>query len=254
MEKLYDLKLSSMARALAEQLEQRNIVELCFEERLGLLVDREWQERQERRLAQRLKCAKLKQSACVEDIDYRHQRNLDRQVMQELLTCQWIRAKHNLIITGATGLGKTWLACSLADKACREGLTAIYKQAQRLTFELTLARADGSYLKLLSQLAKADLLILDDWGLAPLDGQAQHDILDVIDDRANIRSTLVTSQLPVSKWHATVGDPSVADALLDRLLHAATKIHLKGDTLRKQKTPRQQNLWANCGSGRRPSS
>jgi len=139
-----------------------------------------------------------------------------------------------VIITGATGLGKTWLACALVDQACRDGFTAVYKQAQRLTFELTLARADGTYLKLLSQLAKVNLLVIDDWGLAPLDGQAQHDILDVIDDRVGIRSTLVTSQLPETKWHGTVADPTVADALLDRLVHSAIKIHLKGETMRKQ--------------------
>lgn len=236
MEKLADLRLSAMARALAEQLEQPAVTALSFEERLGLLVDREWEVRQQRRLATRLKRAQLKQAtACAEDIDFHHPRGLDRQVTLDLLTSRWIRGKRNVIITGATGLGKTWLACAFADKACRDGHTAIYKKAQRLTFELTLARADGTYLKMLSQLAKADLLILDDWGLSPLDGQAQHDILEVIDDRVGTRSTLVTSQLPVAKWHGTVTDPTVADALLDRLVHAAVKIHLKGESMRKQK-------------------
>jgi DNA replication protein DnaC len=247
IERLHDLRLTAMASGLAEELQRPDWASLSFDERFGLLVDREWQARQQRRLTQRLRNAKLKQTACIEDIDYRHQRNLDRQVMQDLLSCRWISAKHNLIITGATGLGKTWLSCAVADQACREGFTAIYKQAQRLTFELNLARADGSYLKFLSQLAKADLLVLDDWGLARLEGQAQHDMLDVIDDRANIRSTLVTSQLPVSKWHGTVGDPSVADALLDRLVHAAIKIHLKGETLRKPTSKEATNAPSSKG-------
>lgn len=234
IEKLYDLRLVAMAHAFSEQLEQTEHASLSFDDRFGLLVDRQWMNRQEQRLTRRLNKAKLKQTSCVEDIDYRHPRNLDKQVMLELITCRWIQNKHNIIITGATGLGKSWLSCALADRACRNGYTAIYKQAQRLTFELTLARADGTYLKLLSQLSKIDVLILDDWGLARLDGQSQHDLFDVIDDRVGTRSTVVTSQIPVKKWHGTVGDPSVADALLDRLVHSATKIHLKGESMRKK--------------------
>ena len=239
IQQLHDLHLFAMAQAVSEQLERSDLGSLSFEERLGLIVDKEHLARHQRRLKARLKKAQLKQSACVEDVDYQHPRNLDRKVMQELVTCRWIHHHQNVIITGATGLGKSWLACALADKTCREGFRAIYKQVQRLTFELALARADGSYLRLLGQLAKVDLLVLDDWGLAPLEGQAQHDVLDVIDDRAGVHSTLVTSQFPVDKWHDTVGDPTVADALLDRLVHTATKIHLKGPSMRGEKNAKQ---------------
>jgi len=158
-------------------------------------------------------------------------------MMQDLISCRFVSARHNVIITGATGLGKTWLACALGEKACREGLVAHYARIPRLINELSIARADGSYLRLLGKLAKADLLVLDDWGLSPLEGQAQHDLLEIVDDRAGIRSTLVTSQLPVSKWHDMVADPSVADALLDRLVGTAVQIHLKGESMRKKDPP-----------------
>lgn len=233
MDKLYEMKLTGMLKALREQLEQGLGSGLSFDERLGLLVDREWAARQERQVTRRLKSARLKQTACVEDIDYRHPRGLDKGVLQDLATCRWIHARRNLILTGATGLGKTWIACALADRACREGFTAVYRRVPRLVQELALARADGTYLKLLAQLARTDLMVLDDWGLLPLEGQGQHDVLEIIDDRAGTRSTLLTSQVPVSKWHDTIGDPSVADALLDRLLGSSTKIHLKGESLRK---------------------
>ncbi len=234
MEKLLDLRLSAMAQALQEQLQQSDMASLSFDDRLGLLVDREWTTRQERRWKKRVTDAKLKQAACVEDIDYRHPRGLDRKVMVDLVTCRWIVARRNLILTGATGLGKTWLACALAEKACREGLTTCYTRVPRLAHELALARGDGTFLKTLAKLAKVDLLILDDWALSRLDGQAQHDILEVIDDRCGNRSILVTSQFPVSKWHDCIGDPSVADALLDRLIQGASQIHLKGESRRKE--------------------
>jgi DNA replication protein DnaC len=199
-----------------------------------MLVDSQWDLRQEYRLQLRLRGAKLKQDACVEDIDYRHSRGLDKKVMQDLASCRFVRAKHNVIFTGATGLGNTWLACALAEKACRDGLTAQYTRIPRLVNELAVARADGSYLKLLAKLAKVDIIVLDDWGLSPLEGQAQHDMLEIIDDRAGIRSTLVTSQLPVNKWHDMVADPSVADAILDRLAGTAIIVQLKGESMRKK--------------------
>ncbi|MFH1453999.1 MAG: IS21-like element helper ATPase IstB [Armatimonadota bacterium] len=234
IEKLYDMRLKGMALSLEEQIKDPNVSELSFEERLGFLVDRQWYWREENRLKHKLKSAKLKLSAAVENIDYRVSRGLDKAIMQELASCRWIPAGRNLIITGPTGVGKTYLACALGEKACREGFSTLYKRTQRLVHELALARADGSYLKLLTQISKMELLILDDWALSPLDGQAQQDVLEVIDDRADHRSTLVTSQLPVEKWYDMMGDPSTADALLDRILGKSTKINLKGVSLRKE--------------------
>ncbi len=233
VEKLFELRLRTMARARQEQVHGGDHAGLSFEERLGLLVDREWLARQEQKAQRRLKNAKLKQPACIENIDYRTARGLDKQVVADLATCRWIRAGRNVLLTGPTGVGKSWLACSLADKACREGFTALYTRVPRLLEELTVARADGSYLRLLAKLERVDLLILDDWGLAPLEGQAQHDLLEVVDDRAGKRSILATSQVPTDQWHFMIGDPSVADALLDRLIGSATQIHLKGDSMRK---------------------
>jgi DNA replication protein DnaC len=240
LEKLHSLRLHGMVRALQEQVEQGTASGLSFEERLGLVVDREYLLRDEKRITTRLKKAKLKQVVCVEDIDYRHHRGLDKGTMLDLCSCRWIHAKRNLIITGATGLGKTWLACALANKACREGFTSTYRRVPRLVHELAVARADGSYLKLLAQIARTDLVVLDDWGLAPLEGPAQHDILELIDDRAGLRSTLITSQLPVARWHDTIGDPSIADALLDRVLATSTTIDLKGESLRKERKDKPQ--------------
>jgi DNA replication protein DnaC len=234
IEKLYDLKLGAMAEALREMLSRADQSQLSFAERLGLLVDSEWTRREENRLTRRLKAARLKVPASVEVVDLRTPRGLDRQLFLSLLAGDYLRQHHNLIISGATGMGKTYLACALADKACRDGFTARYYRLPRLTFELALARADGSYLKLLAQLAKTDLLILDDWAIAPMEGQVQHDLLEVIDDRAQVHSTLVASQVPASEWHQLFADPTVADAVLDRLLHNAIRIDLKGGSMRKK--------------------
>jgi DNA replication protein DnaC len=176
----------------------------------------------------------LKVTASVEEVDLHSPRGLDRQVFLSLVGGDYLRQHHNLVISGATGVGKTFLACALADKACRDGFAARYYRLSRLCFELALARGDGSYLKLLTQLAKIDLLILDDWGIAPLEGQAQHDLLEVIDDRAQAHSTLVASQVPPGEWHQLFTDPTVADAVLDRLLHNAVRIDLKGGSMRKK--------------------
>ena len=233
IEKLYDLGLKSMALAVADQMERGEFT-LTFDERLGLIVDREWIQRQNARINRRLKAANLKVQPCVEDIDYRHPRGLDRDVMRDLVSCRWIRAKGNLILCGPTGVGKTWLANALAHKACQDGFTAYYIRVPRLVNELAIARIDGTYLKHLGRLAKFDLLIMDDWALSPLEGEAMHNILEVIDDRAGARSTVFTSQLPVKKWHGMVGDPSVADAILDRVLGAAIQINLKGESMRRK--------------------
>lgn len=234
--KLTSMKLYGLAAAFQGYLEQaRGADELSFDERFGIFVDREWTDRQDRRLTNRLKGAKLREPACLEDVDYRHPRGLDRSVMQRLTTCQWVKNHEAVLITGATGLGKTWLACALAHQACREGYTALYVRVPRLLHGLTLARADGSYVRELARMARTDLLILDDWGLAPMGEQERHDMLEVIEDRNGLKATIVTSQVPVANWHDTIGDPTIADAILDRLVNRAHRIELKGPSLRKKR-------------------
>ena len=231
--KLVAMKCHGLAADFEAYLSGTEADDLSFEERFGLMVDREWNERQERRLQRRLTIAKLREQACVEDVDFRHPRHLDRSVVQRLATCRWVEGHENVIITGATGLGKTWLACAFANKAMREGYTAIYNRVPRLLHTLGIARADGSYVKVLTKLAKADVLILDDWGLAPLGDAERHDLLEILEDRHALRSTIMTSQLPLKKWHDTVGDPTIADAILDRLVHRAHRIELQGPSMRK---------------------
>jgi DNA replication protein DnaC len=233
-EKMQTLKLSGMLKAFEEQQRTAEIDSLSFEERLGLLLDREMTERQTKRLRTRLKKAKLRQQACVEDIDYRHPRGLDKSLMLRLSSCDWVKEHHNLIITGPTGIGKTWLACALAQKACREGCSAFYTRLPRLLQDMGIARGDGRYPKVMNDLAKTDLLILDDWGLTPLGNEQRRDLLEVLEERHGLRSTLVTSQLPVESWHEYLGDPTLADAILDRLIHNAHRIALRGESLRKK--------------------
>ena len=236
LEKLTTLKFTGMVKALTEQLALPDIEQLSFEERLGLLVDRELTERHDRRLQTRLRKARLKQQACMEDIDYRHHRGLDKSLFTRLCHCQWVKERLNILITGPTGVGKTWLACALAQKACREGHTALYLRLPRLLQELPIAKGDGSYSKRMAALAKTDVVVLDDWGLAKLIPEQQRDLLEILEDRHGTRSTLVTSQLPVDKWYDIIGDPTLADAIMDRLIHNAYKINLKGESMRKQKS------------------
>jgi DNA replication protein DnaC len=234
LEKLQALRLSGMLKALSEQMQMPDIGQLNFEERLGLLVDREMTERSDRRLQTRLRQAKLRLSAHIEDIDYRLPRGLDHSLMMRLATCQWIKDRHNVLITGPTGIGKTWIACALGQKACREGYTVLYLRLPRLLQELPIAKGDGRYAKLMAAWAKTDLILLDDWGLAVLSDENRRDMLELLEDRHGRRATLVTSQLPLEHWHEALGDPTLADAILDRLVHNAYKITLKGDSMRKR--------------------
>ena len=234
LDQLHGLKLAGMAKALEEQLQMTDLEELTFEERLGLLVDREVTERQNRKLQTRLKKARLRLNAALEDIDYRSPRGLDKSLILSLASCRWIKDHLNILITGPTGAGKSYLACALAQKACREGYRALYFRLPRLLQELAMARGDGRYGKVLITLAKNDLLVIDDWGLVPLDDHGRRDVLEILEDRHDVRSTLVTSQLPLANWHETIGHPTLADAILDRLVHNAYKIPLKGESMRKK--------------------
>jgi len=234
LENLKRLKLLGMAKALEEQMSMPGICEMDFFDRLGLIVDREITEKENRMLKRRLDAAKLKQSACMEDIDYHHPRGLDKVLMVSLASCQWISLQKNLLITGPTGVGKSYVACALANKACREGHSVIYKRSSRLLYDLALGRADGSYRKIMGSLAKANLLVLDDWGLAPLSPDQKQDVLELLEDRHGLRSTIITSQFPVSSWHEYIQDPTLADAILDRLVHNAYRIELKGESMRKR--------------------
>ena len=238
IEKLRALKLTGMADAFCEQL-QKPMPDLDFESRLGLLIDREWYLKENRRLSRRLSQAKLQQPACVEDIDYKHSRGLNKSAMQELTRGQWIHQHLNLLITGPTGCGKTYLACALAHNACLLGFTARYYRLPRLWNELKIAKANGTYANWLSQLAKVDVLVLDDWGLAAPDDEQRRDLLEMLDDRYKRKSTVVTSQLPTTHWHEHLNDATLADAILDRLLHNSIKLELKGESLRKNQNALQ---------------
>lgn len=240
LDKLRALKLTGMADAFCEQLQQP-MPDLDFEGRLGLLIDREWYLRENRRLSRRLAQAKLQQAACIEDVDFKHTRGLNKSVVQELARSQWVQQKLNLLITGPTGCGKTYIACALTHKACLMGFTARYYRLPRLWLELKIAKANGTYANWLSQLAKVDVLVLDDWGLTAPDDEQRRDLLEMLDDRYQQKSTVITSQLPTTHWHEHLNDATLADAILDRLLHNAIKIELDGDSLRRKQKPLQAN-------------
>ena len=233
LDKLNAMKLGAMADAFQKQLQTAEAAALSFEERLGLLVDTEWTAREQRKLTRRLHAAKLRYQATLEAVDYAHPRRLNRQQVLTLGACAWIAERHNLIVTGPCGIGKSFLACALVERACRRGFTARYVRMPRLLHELAVGRGDGSYARLLARLAKLDLLAIDDWMLAPLRDAERRDLNEVIEDRAERASTLIASQLPVTDWHAVIGDPNQADAICDRLLHDAHRIDLKGHSMRR---------------------
>ncbi|AGX86200.1 DNA replication protein [Candidatus Symbiobacter mobilis CR] len=233
---LKTLRLPGMLAAFEEQQTNSAAASLSFDERFAMLVDREQTWRENRRVSRLLREARMKSGqACLEDVRYGTDRKLDKASMAQLGSCQWIRAHQNVILTGATGCGKTWLACALGNAACRQGLSVAYVRTPRFFEELRIAHGDGSFGKKLASLSKTDLLILDDWGLAALNQSERNDLLEVLDDRVGSRSTLITSQLPVEHWHAYLNDPTLADAILDRVIHAAHKIALAGESMRKQK-------------------
>lgn len=242
LDKLRTMKFTGMQRTLIEQMESPECQGLSFDERFGMLVDCEYTERENRRLKTRLRKAKLRQTAAVEDIDYRHPRGLDKSLMLSLATCQWIRQHHNCIITGPTGVGKSYLACAIGHKACRDGYTVLYFRSSRLFQDLAIARGDGRYDKLLKTLLRADLLILDDWAAARLDEMQRRDLFEIVEDRHDRRSTLIAAQMPVKHWHDIIGEPTLADAILDRLIHNAYTITLKGESMRKTLRPLTSSL------------
>lgn len=240
LDQLNQLGLLGMAGAFGE-LNDAESASLSHAEWLAILLEREISHRHDKRLAARLRYAKLRHHAAVEDVDYRTVRGLDRAVFEKLASGGWIDAHDNLILCGPTGVGKSWLASALAHRACRDNRSVLYQRVPKLFAELALARADGRHRRMMRALTSPQLLILDDWGLAPLDAGARHDLLEILEDRYGRRSTIVTSQVPVEHWHQLIGDPTYADAILDRLVHNATRIDLNGESLRRKRASRPQS-------------
>jgi DNA replication protein DnaC len=232
-ERLRELGLAGMARALEEQRRQPEALDLSFEDRLAMLVDRESLERDSKRLATRLRFAGLRQQATPEDVDHRAARGLDRAVFHRLTSGEWIERHQDVLVTGPTGTGKTWLSCALGHRACRDNRSVLYQRVPRLLEGLALARGDGRYARMLKSLARVQLLILDDWAITPLTADQRRDIMEIIDDRHDRASTIVTSQVPVELWHEHIGNPTIADAVLDRLVHGAHRLELRGESIRK---------------------
>lgn len=231
-EQLKTLRCQGMLEAYQEQLNTPDIHRLSFDERFALLIEREYLARENRKLTNRLRQAKLKEDACIEDVDYSSERNLSKTVITRLAECSWISKKENVLITGPTGAGKTWLSCAFANQACRQGYGARYIRLPKLFQAINISKADGSYIKLMEYVAKLSLLVLDDWGLVPMSDDNRRDLLEIIDDRYHRSSTLITSQLPVQEWYESIGDATLGDAIMDRLIHNAHRIEIKGPSMR----------------------
>ncbi|MFZ1986992.1 MAG: IS21-like element helper ATPase IstB [Desulfatitalea sp.] len=236
IEKLTAMKLSAMAKAFADQMQRPDMAALSFEERFGLIVDVQMTELENRRMQSRLKAAKLRLSSAIEDLDLRPGRGLDRGTIMSLAQNPWVRNHHNLLITGPTGAGKSYLACALAQKACRDGHTVLYQRLPRLLHDIAVARLDGRYHKLMAPIGKCEVLVLDDLLISPLSREDQRELLEIVEERYDRKATIVTSQLPVKAWHDTMQDPTLADAILDRLVHNAYKIELKGESMRRKRS------------------
>src|SRR6476469_1858779 len=235
IEKLQAMKLHGMAEAFQEQIEIPDSSQLSFEERLGLLVDRQWTWKEARALTRRLQLARFKERGVVEDINYQHPRGLDRKLIRTLATSDWVRLHHNLLLVGPTGIGKSWLSCALAHKACRDGFSVLHQRTSELFRDLAVAHVDGSIGRLLLKLSRIDVLLLDDFAMAPLKESERRDFLEICDDRYQRRSMILTSQMPIAHSHEQIGDPTIADSILDRLVHNAYRIELSGESMRKKR-------------------
>lgn len=234
-DKMKKLRLHGMLQSLETQESHPESLSMTFEERLGLLVDREDSERENRKMSNRLRQAKLKQQALAENIDYAENRGLDKAKFQSLLDCAWVSRSQNVIITGPTGAGKTYLACALAHKACRNGYSSIYYRVTKLLEELSISKVDGSYHRFLERIAKRDVLVLDDWGLFPLTEEHSRFLAEIVEDRYDLRSTIIASQLPIDNWYELISNATVGESILDRITHNSYKIKLKGESMRKKR-------------------